>query len=174
MTGNRRRVIVPLAVVALAVVGFGVVVPATGSQGRRPIGNHTFQGRYTFAADGVLEQDGTPGRGFWELGSFKADGNGNMSGGVEYSNLLTDDEAQVNVPFTFTGTYTVNPDATGSAQVEVVIPGGPTLNKTVWFVLHDIEDGVAHGFWFAHGPAQLGNGLEGRAGVHHAARVRSR
>lgn len=95
-----------------------------------------------------------------------------MTRGVEYPNLLRDDEGVVNKPFTFVGSYSVKPNGTGKAKVDVTLPDGTVIHKTVWFVLGTIGKDAAHEMSFAHLPAVLGGGLQGRAGVHHAHRIR--
>jgi hypothetical protein len=64
--------------VSLALVGFAVA--GASDKKSTGFGNHTLKGMYEFHADGVVEVDGVPTRGFWEVGSFEADGKGNIPG----------------------------------------------------------------------------------------------
>jgi hypothetical protein len=52
--------------------------------GKARFGNHNLKGLYEFHADGVVEVNGVPTRGFWEVGKFEADGKGEhqQGGGV--------------------------------------------------------------------------------------------
>ena len=154
-----------LAVTA-AVLGAFLALSPADSAAKRGIGNHSFSGNWSFGADGVIEQDGEAIRGFWEFGRFTVDGKGKMTGGVEYSDLLGSDESVVNQPFTFEGTYTVRPDATGTAKVDVTLPNGAVIQKSVWFVLSDFKGGEARGFKGGHLHAELSERLTGRAGLH--------
>lgn len=167
--GTRGRALIVVAAVAVACLAFSVLAPGSGA--KQGIGNHTFVGTWSFAADGVIEQDGRPGRGVWEIARFTVDGKGNMTGGVEYSDLLGSDEALVEQPFRFEGKYTVQPDGTGTAKVDVTLPNGVVLQKSVWFVLNDIRDGEARGFYGGHLHAELGEGVHGHAGVHEGRRI---
>ena len=166
-----RRIGLVLAVAAALSVVLLVLLSPSGSGAKQGIGNHSFTGTWSFGAEGVLEENGEPGRGFWEIGRFTVDGEGNMTGGVEYSDLLGSDDAVVNQPFTFEGTYTVNPDGTGRATVDVTLPNGAVIQKSVWFVLNDIRNGEAHGFQGGHLHAELGEHLDGRAGLHVGQRI---
>jgi hypothetical protein len=171
LAGAKRRIALGLVVVAgasVAVLGL-LFTPGTGA--KSSIDNSSFVGRWSFGADGVIERDGTPGRGFFEVGVFHVDGKGKMTGGVEYSNLLTDDDAVVDQPFTFEGTYDVRPNGTGRARVAVTLPNGAVINKTLWFVLNDFKKGEAHGMYGGHLHAELGENVDGRAGLHHARRI---
>jgi len=137
-------------------------------------GNHNLQGLYEFHADGVVEVNGVPTRGIWEVGKFYADGNGNLLSGVEYSNLLSsDNESVIDVPFTFEGTYQINPDGTGKTNVAVFIPAaGITIDKTLWFVIHKVdESGIAQGFAGGHADADLGAGAHGNSRTHIGTRI---
>ena len=137
------------------------------------LGNRSLRGSYEFHADGVVEINGVPTRGFWESGRFDADGKGNITNGVEYSSLLSSsDESVIDQNFTFTGTYTVNPDGTAKATVDVVIAPGVVIHKTLWFVIHSVgKDGVANGFAGGHADADLGDGVHGNTRTHQGWRI---
>jgi len=169
--GLGRRIALAVAVAAAVSVAWLLLLSPSDSGARQGIGDHSFTGTWSFGAEGALEQDGEPGRGFWEIGRFTVDGEGHMTGGVEYSDLLGTDDSVVDQPFTFEGTYTVHPDATGKATVDVTLPNGVVIQKTVWFVLNDIRKGEAHGMLGGHLHAELGEHLHGRAGLHEAQRI---
>ena len=131
-------------------------------------GNHNLKGAYVFYADGILEdENGGYLRAIWESGKFVADGNGNFTEGVEYSSLLSSsDPAVIDQPFTFTGTYEINPDGTGKSHVVVVVNDQLTIEKDLWFIIHSVDkDGIAHGFVGGHADADLG-GQHGNAQTH--------
>ena len=134
---------------------------------------HCSTGLYEFHADGVIEVNGEPTRGFWEPGRFRADGKGNMLNGIEYSSMVSSDESVIDTPFTFTGTYTIRANGTATADVTVQIPNGPTIQKRLWFVIHSVGfDGIADGFAGGHSHADLGEGVHGTARVHEGNRIR--
>ena len=171
METGRLRALSLALLTGIGVAAVGLLLAAPGSGAKQGIGNHSLSGNWSFGADGTLEDDGKPGRGFWEVGRFTADGEGNMTGGVEYSNMLSDDESVVNQPFAFEGTYEVKPDGTGTAEVDVTLPNGAVITKTLWFVLNDVRGGVAHGMYGGHLHADLGEHVDGRAGLHYGMRI---
>lgn len=152
--------------VSLTLVGFAVA--GASDKGRAGFGNHTLQGLYEFHADGVVEVDGVPTRGFWEVGTFEADGKGNIINGKEYSTLLSSsDENVIDQFFTFEGTYTVNPDGTATGEVTVVVAPGVQIQKKLWLIIHSVgKDGIANGFDGGHAEADLGDGVHGNARSH--------
>jgi hypothetical protein len=170
---NKKLLTFLVAVLAIALAvaglsGFAAQVQADDGD-NRGFGNHNLKGTYEFHADGVLEVDGLPTRGMWEVGRFEADGKGNMTNGVEYSSLLSShDESIIDVPFTFSGTYHINPDGTGKSKVSVYVPAADiTIEKTLWFVVHSVDkNGIAHGFAGGHADADLGDGMHGNARTH--------
>ena len=166
-----RSLSVVLAVLGATLIGVFVVPGAAKPDAQRPLGNHTLNGVYEFHADGVVEVDGKPTRSFWEVGRFEADARGNMRNGVEYSSMLSNEESQIDQNFTFSGTYSVRPDGTATADVTVVIPGG-TIQKKLWFVVHSVgRDGIARGFAGGHADADLGNDVHGNSLVHEGNRI---
>ena len=168
--GRRGNAIVAVGVLAAATV-LVLVLGASGTAAKQGLGNQSFVGRWAFGADGVIEHDGKPGRSFWEAATFTVDGNGHMTGGKEFSNLISDDPAVIDQPFTFEGTYNVNPDGTGRADVDVTLPNGAVISKSVWFVLSDIRKGEAYGFVGGHTHAELGEAVHGNAGLHFGRRI---
>jgi hypothetical protein len=168
-----KRTLIVLVALGVAITAV-FVVPGAADPDVRPrgLGNHSLKGVYEFHADGVVEVNGEPKRGFWEVGRFKADGKGTMTNGVEYSSMLSNDESVIDQNFTFSGTYSVKPDGTATANVTVQIPNGPTIQKKLWFVLHSVgKDGVADGFAGGHADADLGGGTHGNARVHEGNRI---
>lgn len=160
-----------LAIVLVAATGVFVLPGSAKAPEARPFGNHSLDGVYEFHADGVVEVDGQPTRGFWEVGRFEADGRGNMLNGVEYSSMLGSGEDVIDQNFTFAGTYEVRPDGTATADVTVQIPGG-SIQKKLWFVIHSVgRDGIANGFAGGHADADLGGGVHGNARVHEGNRI---
>ena len=164
-----------VVLMVIAVAGAALItLPGTANPEPAPrtIGNHSLSGVYEFHADGVVEVNDEPTRGFWEVGRFEADGRGNMLNGVEYSSLLSSsDESLIDQNFTFAGTYQIRPDGTGTADVTVQIPGG-SIQKRLWLVVHSIgPDGIARGFSGGHADADLGGGTHGNARVHEGSRI---
>jgi hypothetical protein len=168
-----RRALIVVAALAVVIAGaFALPGSATSSNKPRSLGNHSLKGVYEFHADGVVEVNGEPTRGFWEVGRFKADGKGNMTNGIEYSSMLSGDESVIDQPFTFSGTYTVAPTGVAKADVTVQIPNGPTIQKRLWFVIHSVgPNGIADGFAGGHSDADLGGGTHGNARVHEGNRI---
>lgn len=155
----------------LALVGFAEASPRSERHAR--LGNHSLSGLYEFRADGVVEVNGLPSRGFWEVGKFEADGKGNITNGIEYSTLLSSsDENVIDRPATFEGTYTVNPDGTATGQVTVVVAPGVEITKKLWLIIHSVgRDRIAMGFDGGHADADLGNGVRGNARSHEGHRI---
>lgn len=160
-----------IALVVAVLAGFAIQVKADSKSG---LGNHSLQGTYMFQADGVVENEsGGFIRGMWEVGRFEADGNGNMTNGVEYSTLLSSSDADViDQSFTFSGTYQVNPDGTAKAHVTVIVNPELTIEKDLWFVIHSVgKDGIANGFGGGHADANLGGGVHGDSLTHVGWRI---
>lgn len=165
MTRIALRSLVAVLVGSLALVAWAAAGPQTTATAG--FGNHTLNGAYEFQADGVVEVNGVPTRGFWEVGRFNADGNGNITDGVEYSSMLSGDEAVIDQNFTFSGTYTVNPDGTATGEVTVVVAPGVEIKKKLWLIVHSVgKDGIANGFDGGHAGADLGGGVHGNARSH--------
>jgi hypothetical protein len=137
------------------------------------LGNHSLCGAYEFHADGVVEIDGVPSRGFWEAGRFDADCEGNITNGVEYSSLLdSNDESVIDQNFTFKGSYVVNNNGTAKASVKVTIAPGVVIEKFLWFVLNSVgKDGIANGFAGGHAEAEIGGGVHGNTRTHVGTRI---
>ena len=168
-----KKGLIVVAALSITIVGM-LVMPGAAKRkdSRVALGNHSLKGVYEFHADGVVEVNGEPTRGFWEAGRFEADGKGNMINGVEYSSMLSGDESVINQPFTFSGTYSIKPDGTATADVVVVIPGGIRIEKRLWFVIHSVgRDRIADGFAGGHSHADLGGGTHGNARVHEGNRI---
>jgi len=163
--------LVAVLVVSLGLVGWATAGPQTTATGG--FGNQTLKGAYEFQADGVVEVNGVPTRGFWEVGRFEADGMGNIENGVEYSSLLSsDNEAVIDQNFTFSGTYTVNPDGTATGEVTVVVAPGVEITKKLWLIIHSVgKDGIANGFDGGHADAGLGPGVHGNTRSHVGHRI---
>ena len=172
---NKYLIVAIFVAVSIAILAISPASKAgiTGSSTQDPLGNHSLNGSYEFSADGVIEVNGVPTRGYWETGRFDADGQGNITNGVEYSSLLSSsDEALIDLPFTFSGTYIVNPDGTAKATVAVVLPNGVVINKSLWFVLHSVgKSGIANGFAGGHADADLDGGVHGNTRTHYGWRI---
>jgi hypothetical protein len=69
-----------------------------------------YKGRYAFRAAGFITAAGSPPEPFAVVGHFKADGKGNIAG-----SQTRNFKGKI-VRETFTETYTVKPDCTGSSQ----------------------------------------------------------
>lgn len=169
----RRILSIGLTTLALTMFQFSMADPPP----RPTFGNHNLDGIYAFRADGVIEADGLPTRGMWEIGRFVADGQGNMTQGVEYSSMLSaHDEDVIDIPYSFEGSYEIGPDGLGKGVVSVFIPAvGITIDKTIWFVVFDLDNrGIAHGFAHGHADAELGPEVHGNARTHVGRRMAPR
>jgi hypothetical protein len=168
---NRKLLafLVSITLVVAALAGFATRAQADSNKG---FGNHNLQGTYMFHADGVVEHDGYV-RAMWEVGRFEADGKGNIINGVEHSSLLSSsDPDKINQPFTFTGTYQVNPDGTAKGHVTVIVGPQLTIEKDLWLVIHSVgKDGIANGFAGGHADAEIGGGEHGNSQSHVGWRV---
>jgi len=168
-------VVVPVLVIALTVVGLlrTTSQAQANSVSKNNFGNHNLNGTYAFSADGVIDAEGGGYvRGMWEVGRFEADGAGNMMNGVEYSSLLSSsDPSVIDQPYSFSGTYQINPDGTAKAHVTVVVNPELTIEKDLWFIIHSVgKDGIANGFVGGHADADLG-GPHGNSQTHQGYRM---
>lgn len=166
----------PALLALIAAAGVLVVVAVAGAGTHEDVptfGNHNLNGLYEFRADGEVQEDDSQSRGFWEIGRFRADGAGRISDGVEYSSLLSSsDEEAIDRPFTFDGTYQVNPDGTATGEVTVVIAPGVQIEKKLWLIVHSVgKGGIANGFDGGHAHADLGGGAHGNARSHEGHRM---
>ena len=75
-----------------------------------PCTTSSYKGRYAFRATGFITAAGSPPEPFAVVGHFKADGKGNIAG-----SQTRNFKAKI-VRETYTETYTVNSDCTGSSQ----------------------------------------------------------
>ena len=92
-----------------------------------PCTKSSYKGRYAFRAAGFISIASSPPEPFAVVGHFKADGKGNIAG-----SQTRNFKGQI-VRETFTESYTVNPDCTGSSKKTT-----STGIKTNWdFVISD-------------------------------------
>lgn len=121
---------VAVSVVAMALVACG---NGTSSVTLPPLGVSALSGSYVFTASGTSSTDGD----YSVIGSFVADGKGNITSGVADYNFGSgvDD----NVPLT--GTYTVT---TGTATV--TLTDGGSVNDTFTTTLVNSGTGLVQGF----------------------------
>lgn len=75
-----------------------------------PCTNSSYKGRYAFRGTGFITSAGAAPEPFAVVGHFKADGKGNITGSQ------TRNFKSAIVRETYTETYAVNPDCTGSSQ----------------------------------------------------------
>ena len=130
----RRQSVSGISTVAVIACGLLVAASAAraGDQDSRPCTNRILQGDYGYAADGVLI--GTPGlpseAQFRSIGVIHFDGKGHLTW-VEHTvingTLVVPDGAQAS------GTYTINPDCSGTTVVNT--PNSPVpLNQHIVIV----------------------------------------
>ena len=97
-----------------------LLVPAgqadgSNEAGRPSFSSHSIRGSYGFVVDGVvINQSTATNTRAVSIGRFIADGEGNISGGVRTLNSGGNVQKQ-----TYTGTYTVYSDGTGSVTIQV-------------------------------------------------------
>jgi hypothetical protein len=121
----RRRLIAALACslgsLALAIPPAAVAYEA--QRASQPYGLFSLEGDYAVV--------GTYGSNVARLlGTFHADGRGNLSGSATV-NLPGAGSARVVVGISYKGTYTVNDDGTGVIYFTVTLPGGATTPVTL-------------------------------------------
>ncbi len=170
---KRNLLVVLISGVLLSLAFVGLAEAGSRDEPKAGFGNHNLKGLYEFRADGVVEINGNPSRGFWEVGRFEADGRGNITSGKELSTMLSSsDETVIDKPFSFRGTYTVHPDGTATGEVTVLVAPGFEIKKKLWLVIHSVgKEGIAMGFDGGHADADLGNGVRGNARSHAGHRM---
>ena len=106
----------------LALTATLLTAPAWADEG---FTKRDFKGNYAFHLDGVLTSPGTPMVTAYDaaVGRFTADGAGNITQGTRSVNANGK-----NFEKTFTCTYNINPDGTGSANCSFSMFGPTTLN----------------------------------------------
>ena len=106
----------------LALTATLLTAPAWADEG---FTKRDFKGNYAFHLDGVLTSPGTPVVTAYDaaVGRFTADGAGNITQGTRSVNANGK-----NFEKTFTCTYNINPDGTGSANCSFSMFGPTTLN----------------------------------------------
>ena len=92
-------------------------------EGQTSFSNHSIRGAYGFVVDGVVvnHNAGTNTHAV-SIGRFIADGEGNISDGVRTLNSGGDVQNQ-----TFTGTYTLYSNGTGSVRIQVSTIGADEI-----------------------------------------------
>jgi len=108
----------------------------------QPCSNHTLFGDYGFALEGTILGPGLPFRG---VVMQHYDGKGNLT---QVDHVVTNGFPPAQEWTPGTGTYTVNPDCTGAAVINV--PGNPLSPINLHFVvvrqgkeIHQVVDGNA-------------------------------
>jgi hypothetical protein len=139
---KRRRLLAMLATLGLAAVVF-FVLGGGGASGARSAGagghedgdghgctNASLKGPYSYEVTGAaFAPDGTEVVEVAAVGLFIADGRGHTTGHDWAS------QNGVTTPRTLRGTYTIDPDCTGTAEVVFTPPTGPALVTHVFLAL---------------------------------------
>ena len=126
-----KRAIAPttLAVVLTTVFALGIVPRAQAGQDKE-CSNATLRGSFGFSSTGTLLAIPAPSAGpFAEIGRQTFDGTGDNTEGTATLSA----NGNIN-HVTFSGTYAVSPDCTGSMTL-VILPSGRTI--TLEFVIDD-------------------------------------
>lgn len=98
-----------LALLAIAFLGGPAAPPSSASPVEPTYGLHSLRGAYGFTYDGTVSG----------LGPVASSGRIDFDGAGGLSAAFTTSVGGIPFTGTFTGTYTVNPDGTGSAVIEL-------------------------------------------------------
>lgn len=128
----------PLALAVAAVAAFYAAgcgsSSSTSSTPPPPSGNFSnasLKGSYAFSMSG---QDGTSGAFIGRVGSFVADGNGNITSALEDANL----GGTANPAISFTGTYTIQTNGKGTITLNGALGGGLLLSIAMDSASHGV------------------------------------
>jgi hypothetical protein len=113
---------------AIAITGLALGMAPAAKADDKGCSNATLQGTFAFTSTGFITAPPAFAGPVGEVGTQTFDGRGGTTGAATLSQ-----NGNI-VPVTLTGTYTVNPDCTGTFTVQVA-PGGFPLN--VFFVIAD-------------------------------------
>lgn len=111
---------ITLAAMATTAVALSPVPPQ-----ERFCGIYTLKGTYAYSGYGVVKETGAPGAAFVQAGMESYDGKGHVVGYGSDKTSATDDASNKR----FAGTYTVNPDCTGTLTYE---EAGQTLEENIY------------------------------------------
>ena len=96
--------------------------------------NAILRGTFAYTSTGSIATPPAIAGPFVEVGTQAFDGNGGTTAAA-----MSSQNGNIS-PLTVTGTYTVNPDCTGTMTLQVTFPGVPTFPVDVYFVVDDGGD----------------------------------
>ena len=96
--------------------------------------NAILRGTFAYTSTGSIATPPAIAGPFVEVGTQAFDGNGGTT-----ASAMSSQNGNIS-PLTVTGTYTVNPDCTGTMTLQVTFPGFPTFPVDVYFVVDDGGD----------------------------------
>ena len=114
-----------------AVTALALGLAPTAKADDKGCSNGTLRGTYAQTGMGVITAPPDQAGPFANVGTLTFDGNGGLTGTLVVSSNGTSS------PATETGTYTVNPDCTGTLTIQA-FPGG--LKSQLFFVIDDTEN----------------------------------
>jgi hypothetical protein len=96
--------------------------------------NAILRGTFAYTSTGSIATPPAIAGPFVEVGTQSFDGNGGTT-----ATAMSSQNGNIS-PLTVTGTYTVNPDCTGTMTLQVTFPGIPAFPVDVYFVVDDGGD----------------------------------
>jgi hypothetical protein len=96
--------------------------------------NASLHGTFAYTSTGSIAAPPAIAGPFVEVGTQTFDGQGGTTAAA-----MSSQNGNIS-PLTVTGTYTVNPDCTGTMTLQVTFPGVPTFPVHVYFVVDDSGD----------------------------------
>lgn len=120
--------------------GIGSITNPPPVNAQATYSNASLSGTYSINLAGINGNNGTESD---FIGSFKADGNGNISSGT-MTQYGTNDNVTGSCALTFTGTYSLQSNASGTATVTIASSGtnGCTLSGPVQFGIEAGQQGA--------------------------------
>src|SRR5215472_8474872 len=117
-----------------AVIALALSLAPRANADEKGCSNATLRGTFAYTSTGTIAAPPVIAGPFVEVGTQSFDGTGGTT-------LTATSSQNGNIsPLTATGTYTVNPDCTGTMTLQVSFPGFPVFPVHVSFVIDDNGD----------------------------------
>jgi len=127
-----KRITIGKTLTIAAITALGLGIAPTAEAQNKGCSNTTLQGTFAYTSTGSITAPPELAGPIAEVGTQTFDGNGGTAATATLSSNGT------MLPLTITGTYSVNPDCTGTFTLQVVSPFQATID--VFFVIDNAGD----------------------------------